>query len=148
MIKNLLDYCNWCHFNTHPKPTKFETVEAYQNYKGDFEYQKTVKEYLAGVESFKPLDYYEIIGKQVCHCKNDEQRLQVLKEFPKDIMVRLDNDVSWIQFHGSCYENLNGHEQDFLYDLIAESSTFRYYHGNRDGVVDLFKFAGITAGFC
>jgi len=97
----------------------------------------------------KKFQYYVTLATIVAiTCKTDEERLSVIKRHSDDLMVRLDNDMSWIEFYGDEYEELSSEEKDTVNRLISENNSFKYFHGYTDGVVDLFRFAGITAESC
>lgn len=85
------------------------------------------------------------VAEKYLNCKNDGERLQVLKDNNKLIKAVLDNDCTWVEL--ICPNELS--EDDFEaivdnYDL----PNFDYYHYWSDGCIKLFEFAGITAEAC
>lgn len=83
------------------------------------------------------------LAKKFNALKTDKQRLVFLKEQHGNMRVVLDNDCTMVGF------NLDGFE-DEVYELVIdiELDTFDEYHGWTDGVVELFKFAGIDVETC
>lgn len=72
-------------------------------------------------------------------CTTDIERLKFLQNEP-DLMVVLDNDATMVAF-------VTDDMDEELFEKVVDIDLdyFDDYHGWTDGVVELFKFAGINA---
>ena len=82
------------------------------------------------------------LARQYNAIKTDLERLAFLKEYRWAMTVVLDNDMTMVEFREVGDEDLN----DVIEDI--ELNEFDNYHGWTDGVVELFRFAGITCETC
>jgi hypothetical protein len=74
--------------------------------------------------------------------KSDIERLTFLKLNKGNMMVILDNDQTQVAFNKDGFED---EVHELIYPIESELNPFDDYHGYSDGVVLLFKFAGIDA---
>lgn len=79
------------------------------------------------------------LAAQYNKCVTDLERLRFLQDEP-DMKVILDNDLTMVEF-------IVDDTDEYLHDLVMEIdlNSFENYHGWTDGVVELFRFAGINA---
>lgn len=86
---------------------------------------------------------YEAIAKEFNALETDKERLQFLKDNSEIMQVRLDNDVTFVDFVLSDTAEYSEEEEDAI--LSMELAWFDYYHGGSEGVFELFDFIGIKA---
>lgn len=100
---------------------------------------------------------FKFLCGEISKCITDEDRLALLKQYPHELKVVLDNDCSWMDFIKDIddvveatfkEEGDNGNGYDVYHDEMGNAMGFHYYHGWTDGVIDLFTFFGITAHPC
>jgi hypothetical protein len=88
---------------------------------------------------------FELLEEQFNALKTDWDRLQFLKDHPKDLKAVLDNDITMVELIQP--DEINDDDWEYIVTDI-KLNDFDDYHYWSDGCLLLFKFAGITAESC